>query len=125
MEKPSVEFYLNHIQAATPAIGAGWRKMRCPFHEDAHASAAVNYDKNVFKCHGCGVAGDTYSLIQLHEGMSFSEAIQFAQTVLAQGYATVREPHTSSGRGPRGSQSVGRRGTAVSSGSGRRSTARS
>ena len=125
MEKPSVESYLNHIQAATPAMGGGWRKMRCPFHEDAHASAAVNYDKNVFKCHGCGVAGDTYSLIQLHEGMSFSEAIQFAQTVLAQGYTTVRESHTSSGRVSRGSQSVGRRSTAVSSGSGRRSTSRS
>ena len=38
MEKPSIEEYLNYIGADTPAVGAGWRKMKCPFHGDVGAA---------------------------------------------------------------------------------------
>ena len=77
MDKPSIEEYLTYIGAAVPAMGSGWRKMKCPFHDDSHASAAVNYDINAFICHGCGVKGDTYSLIMYKEGGDYREAIKF------------------------------------------------
>ena len=80
-EKHDIADFLNHIGARVPNRGSGWRKMRCPFHDDSTASAAVNFDINRFKCHGCGVSGDTYDLIQLKNGGTLHEAIKFASTI--------------------------------------------
>ena len=90
MEKPSIEEYLNYIGADTPARSSGWRKMKCCFHIDTHASAAVNFDKNAFVCHGCGVKGDTYSLIMYKEGGDYREALKFAEEFLTTGNTEVR-----------------------------------
>ena len=125
MDKPSIEEYLTHIGAAVPAMGNGWRKMKCPFHDDSHASAAVNYDKNAFICHGCGVKGDTYSLIMHQEGGRYREAIKFAASVLVTGNAEIRQQDRTSKGLSRGSKSIGRRGKHLSSGSGRRTSSRS
>ena len=124
MDKPSIEEYLNYIGADTPAMGSGWRKMKCPFHIDTHASAAVNYDKNAFVCHGCGVKGDTYSLIMYKEGGDYREAVKFATSVLASGDTEIlRKDRISSGVSIK-PQSLGRRGKHISLGSGRRPTSR-
>ena len=124
MEKPSIEEYLNYIGADTPAVGAGWRKMKCPFHGDTHASAAVNYDKNAFVCHGCGVKGDTYSLIMYKEGGDYREAVKFATSVLTTGNAEIREQDRFSKRLSIKPSTLGRRGKHISLGSGRRPTSR-
>ena len=124
MEKPSIEEYLNYIGADTPPIGSGWRKMKCCFHIDSHASAAVNYDKNAFVCHGCGVKGDTYSLIMEREGMNFSEAKQFAEKFSTTSNSEVRGNNRRSDRLSVKPSSLGRRGKGLSLGSGRRPTAR-
>ena len=98
--------------------------MRCTFHDDKNASAAVNYDENRFKCHGCGVAGDTYDLIQHVQGGTLVEAIEFAQAVLDSSRKPVFKSHRI-GRGvPSNTGSLGRRSRTVPSGSGRRSTSR-
>ena len=124
MDKPSIEEYLNYIGADVPARGSGWRKMKCPFHIDTHASAAVNYDKNAFVCHGCGVKGDTYSLIMYKEGGDYREAVKFATSVLASGDTEIlRKDRISSGVSIK-PQSLGRRGKHLSLGSGRRPTSR-
>ena len=124
MEKPSIEEYLNYIGAEIPARGSGWRKMKCCFHIDSHASAAVNYDKNAFICHGCGVKGDVYSLIMYKEGGDFREAVNFAASVLTTGNTEVRkQDRTSKGLSIKPS-SLGRRGKHISLGSGRRPTSR-
>ena len=125
MEKPSIEEYLHYIGADVPARGSGWRKMKCCFHIDSHASAAVNYDKNAFVCHGCGVKGDTYSLIMYKEGVDFSEAKQFAEKVLTTGNTEVRNNNRNSSRLSVKPSSLGRRGRNISLGSGRRPTSRS
>ena len=122
--KPSIEEYLNFIGATTPAVGSGWRKMKCPFHPDAHASAAVNYDHNAFICHGCGVKGDTFSLIMFKEGGSYREAVKFAATILASGNPEIRGKDRVSIRVSGKSQSLGRRGKHISSGSSRRPSSR-
>lgn len=118
MNKPSIEEYLNHIGGNLPRRGFGWRKMICPFHEDTHASAAVNFDKDLFKCHGCDVKGDTYTLIMNQERISFIEAIKFAQAVLTTGNYDVLKGHRSGGGVPKPSISNGRRSRYLSSGSG-------
>ena len=124
MDKPSIEEYLNYIGATLPAMGSGWRKMKCPFHIDSHATAAVNYDKNAFICHGCGVKGDTYSLIMYKEGGNYREALKFAASVLTTGNTEIREQdRTRKGVSIKPS-SLGRRGKHISLGSGRRPTSR-
>jgi hypothetical protein len=124
LDKPSIEEYLNYIGADVPARGSGWRKMKCPFHIDTHASAAVNYDKNAFVCHGCGVKGDTYSLIMYKEGGDYREAVKFATSVLASSNAEILgKDRISSGVSIK-PQSLGRRGKHLSLGSGRRPTSR-
>ena len=124
MDKPSIEEYLHYIGADAPAIGSGWRKMKCPFHIDSHASAAVNYDKAAFVCHGCGVKGDVYSLIMYKEGGDFSEALKFAASVLTTGNTEIRGKNRTSNRVSIKPSSLGRRGQHLSSGSGRRPSAR-
>ena len=124
MEKPSIKEYLNYIGAELPANGIGWRKMKCCFHIDSHASAAVNYDKNAFVCHGCGVKGDIYSLIMERERLNFREAKQFAEK-----FSTTSDTEVRGGDRKRSGVSIkpsslGRRGKHLSSGSGRRPSAR-
>ena len=125
MEKPSIEEYLNYIGAEMPARGSGWRKMKCCFHIDSHASAAVNYDKNAFVCHGCGVKGDVYSLIMYKEGGDFREAVNFAASVLTTGNTEIRGKDRTSKRVSIKPSTLGRRGKHISLGSGRRPTSRS
>jgi DNA primase len=120
MEKPSIEEYLSYIGADIPARGSGWRKMKCCFHIDSHASAAVNYDKNAFVCHGCGVKGDVYSLIMYKEGVDFREAKQFAEKVLTSGNSEIRRQDRSSRAVSVKPSTLGRRGKSLSLGSGRR-----
>jgi DNA primase len=124
LEKPSIEEYLNYIGAATPAMGSGWRKMKCPFHDDSHASAAVNYDKNAFVCHGCGIKGDAYSLIMDRERINYREAVQFAASVLTSGNTEVRQQDRTRARLSVKPSTLGRRGKNISLGSGRRPTSR-
>jgi DNA primase len=124
LEKPNIEEYLNYIGAAVPSMGSGWRKMKCPFHNDSHASAAVNYDKNAFICHGCGVKGDVYSLIMYKEGGDYREALKFAASVLTTGNTEIRQQdRTRKGLSIKPS-SLGRRGKNISLGGGRRPTSR-
>jgi DNA primase len=124
LEKPSIEEYLNYIGAEIPARGSGWRKMKCCFHIDSHASAAVNYDKNAFVCHGCGVKGDVYSLIMYKEGGDFREAVNFAASVLTTGNTEIRGKDRTSKRVSVKPSTLGRRGKHISLGSGRRPTSR-
>jgi hypothetical protein len=124
MDKPSIEEYLSYIGAATPAIGSGWRKMKCPFHDDSHASAAVNYDENAFVCHGCGIKGDTYSLIMDRERINYREAVKFAASVLTSGNTEIRQQDRTRTRLSVKPSTLGRRGKNISLGSGRRPTSR-
>ena len=122
MEKHSIEDYLNSIGAAVPARAGGWRKMRCPFHEDGTASATVNLDTNRFKCFGCGVSGDTYDLIMHRQGGTLGEAIEFAQTISPESNGALQRTHQPSRGISRHATVVGRRSSHVSFGSGRRSS---
>lgn len=54
----------------------------CPFHSERSASFSVSPDRKRYKCFGCGAQGDTVSFLMAHQGMSFTEAIQY----LAQRY---------------------------------------
>ena len=50
-------------------------KTRCPFHDDKTPSFSINPKGQYFHCFGCGVAGDVFRFIELHDRISFIESL--------------------------------------------------
>ncbi len=48
----------------------------CPFHNEKTPSFNVLEDKGIFKCFGCGEAGDVYSFVMKLEGLTFVETLE-------------------------------------------------
>ena len=48
MEKHSIAPILEHYGGKTIPDRYGWQKIKCPFHDDSHASATVNLEENAF-----------------------------------------------------------------------------
>tara|TARA_R110002012_G_scaffold109617_1_gene253607 strand:+ start:134183 stop:136105 length:1923 start_codon:yes stop_codon:yes gene_type:complete len=48
----------------------------CPFHEEKTPSFSVAPNKGIYKCFGCGKAGDSIQFIMELEGLNFPEAIR-------------------------------------------------
>jgi DNA primase len=48
----------------------------CPFHEEKTPSFSVAPNKGIYKCFGCGKAGDSIQFIMDLEGLNFPEAIR-------------------------------------------------
>ncbi len=52
----------------------------CPFHGEKTPSFHVNREKGFFHCFGCGVGGDVFKFLELHEKIGFQDAVkQLAQ----------------------------------------------
>ena len=49
----------------------------CPFHPEKTPSFAVSPSKNLFKCFGCGKAGDSVTFLMEHEHYTFPEALRY------------------------------------------------
>ncbi len=52
-------------------------KSSCPFHGEKTPSFMVSPELQIFKCFGCGEAGDVYAFLEKYEGMEFGEALKF------------------------------------------------
>jgi len=96
-DKHSIQQVLEHYGGSIYRERYGWQKMRCPFHDDSHASATVNTEENAFNCFGCGIKGDTYSIIMQEEGVEFVEAIKIAERITGQSSSTLRKSYTKRG----------------------------
>ena len=65
------------IQEVVPLKQAGATfKGLCPFHQEKTPSFTVNRDKGFFHCFGCSTGGDVLKFVELHEKLSFPEAVQ-------------------------------------------------
>jgi DNA primase len=52
----------------------------CPFHGEKTPSFHVNRDKGFFHCFGCGVGGDVFKFLELHDKIGFQDSVkQLAQ----------------------------------------------
>lgn len=51
-------------------------KANCPFHQEDTPSFVVSPERQIFKCFGCGEAGDAISFLMKMENMDFAEAIE-------------------------------------------------
>ena len=59
----------------------------CPFHKEKTPSFIVSPAKGIFKCFGCGKAGDSVRFIMEHEHYSYPEALRY----LANKYGIIIE----------------------------------
>ncbi len=68
---------LQVIQEYVPLkkMGATWKGL-CPFHSEKTPSFHVNPEKGFFHCFGCGVGGNVFKFLELHEKISFPEAVR-------------------------------------------------
>lgn len=80
-ENPSIKPILEHYGARVPTR-RGWFSMKCPFHDDSHASASANLDEGAFCCFACQIKGNAYGIIMKKEGVDFREAISITERVL-------------------------------------------
>jgi DNA primase len=62
--------YVNLKKRGTNLIGL------CPFHNEKSPSFIVSPVKGIFKCFGCGKAGNSVQFIIEHDSLSFPEAIR-------------------------------------------------
>ena len=66
------------ISSYVPLKKAGRNfKANCPFHSEKTASFVVSPELQIFKCFGCGEAGNAFSFLQKYEGMTFGESLRF------------------------------------------------
>lgn len=49
----------------------------CPFHNEKTPSFIVSPSKGIYKCFGCGKAGNSVGFIMEHEQLSYPEALKF------------------------------------------------
>ncbi len=49
----------------------------CPFHGEKTPSFHVSVSKGIYKCFGCGVAGDSVHFVMEHEKYSYPEALKY------------------------------------------------
>ena len=75
--KVGIATVIEHYGGDLSHLRTGWQKIRCPFHDDAHASGSVNLARNAFKCHACDAQGDVVSLVMQQEGLSKHDAVEF------------------------------------------------
>lgn len=65
------------VQEYVPLRRAGSTfKGLCPFHGEKTPSFHVNPDKGFFHCFGCGVGGDVFKFLELHEKVGFPDAVR-------------------------------------------------
>ncbi len=48
----------------------------CPFHGEKTPSFFVTPDMQMYKCFGCGAAGDVFNFLQNYEGKTFAETLE-------------------------------------------------
>jgi len=49
----------------------------CPFHNEKTPSFTVSPSKEIFKCFGCGKAGNSVNFVMEHEHLTYPEALKY------------------------------------------------
>ena len=110
--KLPIDEVLRHYGGKPPRRTNGWRKMRCCFHDDSHASASVNFDTEYFICFACDMKGDGINLIKEKENFKdYNETYKYAETIFDTSTISLQQSNRPSKRlsGVKGSDDRGRR----------------
>ena len=49
----------------------------CPFHNEKTPSFSVSQDKQIYKCFGCGEAGNIFTFVMKTKNLPFVEAVKY------------------------------------------------
>ena len=72
--------------------GRNWKGL-CPFHDEKTPSFNVNPARRMYKCFGCGAAGDVFRFIMQLEGRNFPEVVRdLAERLRKTGYEVAITP---------------------------------
>ena len=66
-----IEDFVNLKRRGVNLIGL------CPFHSEKTPSFTVSPTKNIYKCFGCGRAGNSVQFVMDHESFTFPEALKY------------------------------------------------
>lgn len=66
-----IEDFVNLKRRGVNMIGL------CPFHSEKTPSFTVSPSKNIYKCFGCGKAGNSVQFVMDHENFNFPEALKY------------------------------------------------
>lgn len=81
LERTDRQALLAELELAGAVIKNGGREIRCPFHDDQHASGGVFQDDAGvwrYKCHGgsCGFSGDLFDIRAKAQGRPLAEVLK-------------------------------------------------
>ncbi|MBC7289650.1 MAG: DNA primase, partial [Armatimonadetes bacterium] len=66
-----------YISRYVPLKRSGRRfRGRCPFHQERNPSFYVDPATGIWKCFGCGAAGDIFTFVQRIQNLTFVEAAE-------------------------------------------------
>ena len=108
---PDIVAVLKHY-GANINRSSGQVNIKCPFHNDSHASASFNTKQNIFNCFACGMQGNSIQIIAKQERCDIREAKSIAEGITGQSNDKVRGEYTSGGRLP--SKSGNNKGSSAS-----------
>ena len=49
----------------------------CPFHNEKSPSFSVSQDKQIYKCFGCGEAGNVITFVMKNKNLPFVDAVKY------------------------------------------------
>jgi DNA primase len=96
---PDIAVVLAHYGANITRTGRQVN-VKCPFHNDSHASASFNTQDNIFNCFACGMQGNSIQIIARKEGVDIHEAKSIAEGITGESHEQVRGKHFSGRRLP-------------------------
>ena len=96
---PDIVSVLKHY-GANITRASGQVNVKCPFHNDSHASASFNTRDNIFNCFACGMNGNSIQIIAKQERCDIREAKSIAEGITGESSNQVRGKHLSGGRLP-------------------------
>lgn len=96
---PDIVAVLRHY-GANIVRASGQVNIKCPFHDDSHASASFNTRQNIFNCFACGMQGNSIQIIAKQERCDIGEAKSIAEGITGESSNQVRGKHLSGGRLP-------------------------
>lgn len=84
----SIERVLDHL--GIDYTDKTEQSIRCPVHDDAHASASLNLDKELFNCFACGAGGSAADIMMAREGIDYQAALALVEGITGESYSRSR-----------------------------------
>jgi DNA primase len=97
---PDIVMVLEHYGAVVRRT-SGQINIKCPFHDDSHASASFNTRENIFNCFACGMQGNSLQVISKREGVNLREAKRIAEGIVGTSSTEVSSQYLSGRRLPK------------------------